>query len=74
MDKFVAKMQEECSVGGIHCSCCNPYKPSRNGVKHKKKLTRIASRRLKHDDMLERERELEEKVKSELGVDHVTLG
>jgi hypothetical protein len=45
MDKFKSKMNQRCEVGGMKCSCCNPY----HG-KDKKKLNRIARRSLKRDD------------------------
>lgn len=42
MDDYKKEMQCKCSVGGIHCSCCNPYTG-----KDKKMLNRIARSMLK---------------------------
>lgn len=49
MDAFKQKMTNQCGVGGIKCSCCNPFHPS-DKDKTKKKLNRLARRTLKQDD------------------------
>lgn len=50
MDEFKQKMNKRCEIGGIHCSCCNPYHPKKNRGKDKKKLNRFARRILKQED------------------------
>jgi hypothetical protein len=42
MDEFKKCMNQACSIGGVHCDCCNPYQG-----KNKPKLNRIARRKLK---------------------------
>jgi hypothetical protein len=58
MDKYKTKMSERCAVGGIHCSCCNPYHPKKNRGKDKKKLNRIARHKLKQEDSLDNNAEI----------------
>jgi len=48
MDKFRAKQQSECGVGGIKCSCCNMYHD-----KDKYLLNKIARTQLKVEDKKE---------------------
>jgi hypothetical protein len=48
MDKFRAKQQSECGVGGIKCSCCNMYHD-----KDKHLLNKIARTQLKVEDKRE---------------------
>lgn len=45
MDAYKTELNKGCQVGGLFCSCCNDY----HG-KDKKKLNRIARRRLKRAD------------------------
>lgn len=49
MDAFKQKMTKKCEIGGIKCSCCNPFHPS-DRDKTKKKLNRLARRTLKASD------------------------
>ena len=60
MDKFKSLMQEECSVGGLHCPCCNRFKNTKKRAKDKNKLNRLVRHRLKgldkkdfHDDLID---------------------
>ena len=45
MDEFVQSMHDYCCVGGIHCPCCNDFKYG----KERKKLRRLARRKLKRE-------------------------
>ena len=49
MDSFKEKQNKNCSVGGVHCDCCNPFRSKRNGVnrKIKPKLNRIVRAEMK---------------------------
>ena len=44
MDDYKTQLQLKCSVGGIHCACCNPY-----FGKDKKMLNRMARTMLKRN-------------------------
>jgi hypothetical protein len=50
MDKYKQKMVDKCGPAGLKCSCCNPYHKTDNKNKAKRRLNRIARRRLKQED------------------------
>jgi hypothetical protein len=49
MDSFREKQNKNCSVGGLHCTCCNSFKSKRNGKNKriKPKLNRIVRSEMK---------------------------
>jgi hypothetical protein len=53
MDKFRAKQNNECDVGGVKCRCCNGYHD-----KDKPMLNQIARSKLKQEDRKEIEEEI----------------
>jgi len=53
MDAFKTNQHKYCSVGGIHCPCCNSFTG-----KDKAKLNRLARRKMKRDDYKENKNEI----------------
>ena len=47
MDSFKEKQNSECSVGGVYCPCCNPYKGKYNNHRKKQQLNRIVRAKMK---------------------------
>ena len=55
VDAFRKKQQDGVSIGGIYCSCCNPW-----FGKWRAKLNKIARAKLKRSDRNEQQKEKDE--------------
>ena len=57
MDLFKSFMNKRCGGAGLHCSCCNPTRPSHNGKKGNRNLLRRWTRAVMKDNLIKRLKE-----------------